>query len=495
MNLLKRLDIFLVAIGVSLFLAWFALHRVVALDGGFYLYAAKLVGQGQLPYLDFFYPQMPVLPYFYALWGALITLSWESARVLSALCAAVALLLLYSYAKSQGRILSALLVLTILSANYFYPWMTIVKSYSLTFLTLTAALFLFFRQRTSRLGDLCAGLLFALSVQSRLYVIAALIVFALWPACDGIKTAVRRMTYFSLGFFICFAPTMYLAGLDWGAFLYNNIGYHLERTAVTPSEEPMIQRTKILSILLGIRPSAEHPGLLFPALILGSLLHVARRFMLRSLPDPFVAAAIVLFVVSLVPTPVYLQYFCLVLPGFVLGSWLFLAENVNARWIRFGIPLVLLLHNLYYLPSDIERYTESGEAVIGIRSREQAATWSIRSIREVSETIDAYTEPGEEVLANWEGFFVESHAKPLLGTENRFGVLIAKHMGALSRQKLRVVAPYEIKNLVAKGAVRVAVTGKRKGPSLRAEELEALGFTEVRRIGLNSVYVATPGTR
>ncbi len=45
-----------------------ALSRVRPIDGdeGYYATAARLVSHGRTPYLDFFYPQMPLLPYVYA---------------------------------------------------------------------------------------------------------------------------------------------------------------------------------------------------------------------------------------------------------------------------------------------------------------------------------------------------------------------------------------------------------------------------------------------
>ena len=35
-------------------------------DEGWYLYAARLVGEGKLPYRDFFFTQGPVLPFIYS---------------------------------------------------------------------------------------------------------------------------------------------------------------------------------------------------------------------------------------------------------------------------------------------------------------------------------------------------------------------------------------------------------------------------------------------
>jgi hypothetical protein len=54
------LTAFLLQAGFFLFVAR---HRLIDGDEGFYLLAARLVLQHKTPYLDFFYPQAPLLPY------------------------------------------------------------------------------------------------------------------------------------------------------------------------------------------------------------------------------------------------------------------------------------------------------------------------------------------------------------------------------------------------------------------------------------------------
>ena len=57
------------------------LVRLVVRDEGFYLLAADLVMRGERPYLDFFYPQTPLLPYLYGAWLRLFGHTWVAARV------------------------------------------------------------------------------------------------------------------------------------------------------------------------------------------------------------------------------------------------------------------------------------------------------------------------------------------------------------------------------------------------------------------------------
>ena len=62
-----------------------SLSLLVNLDEGYYLTASRFVYQGKIVYRDFFYTQMPLLPYIYGLWLKLFGYSWTSARLLGAL--------------------------------------------------------------------------------------------------------------------------------------------------------------------------------------------------------------------------------------------------------------------------------------------------------------------------------------------------------------------------------------------------------------------------
>jgi len=68
-------------------------HRPIDGDEGYYATAARLVSEGQAPYLDFFYPQMPLLPYFYAPVYKVVGSSLANMRLFSVLIGALSLFL------------------------------------------------------------------------------------------------------------------------------------------------------------------------------------------------------------------------------------------------------------------------------------------------------------------------------------------------------------------------------------------------------------------
>jgi len=84
----------LIIMGQGAFFIYLACNRLIARDEGFYLLASKLVATGQVPYLDFFYPQMPLLPYVYGTWMKVFGFEWHSGRMLSAVLSTLLGLLL-----------------------------------------------------------------------------------------------------------------------------------------------------------------------------------------------------------------------------------------------------------------------------------------------------------------------------------------------------------------------------------------------------------------
>jgi hypothetical protein len=110
-------------------------------DEGWYLYASKLVFQGQLPYRDFAYTQMPLLPYVYGVlqiiqpsifWGRLTSI------LLSMGTLALSVVIARRYAGARAGGIAALLFAAFTLGIYFD---SIVKTYALLSFCFTATLF------------------------------------------------------------------------------------------------------------------------------------------------------------------------------------------------------------------------------------------------------------------------------------------------------------------------------------------------------------------
>src|SRR5437763_5965496 len=124
-----------------------ALLRQVDGDEGSYVLAAKLAAHGHLPYRDFIYPQMPLMPYVYGAWSLVAGESWYAARMLSALLAVGLAAVFYAYALRRfGRRLAVLGLALLVSSSLLFGWLTVVKTYALSTLALFVAFALLERE-------------------------------------------------------------------------------------------------------------------------------------------------------------------------------------------------------------------------------------------------------------------------------------------------------------------------------------------------------------
>ena len=119
-----------IAVCVAVLAVWWG---GVNQDEGWYLYAARLVGEGKVPYRDFFFTQGPVLPYIYSfmpvhglLSGRLVTFAFSVFSVLVAIAFARRLV------SKESRNAVSLAVFSMLACNLYHMYFTsIPKTYAL----------------------------------------------------------------------------------------------------------------------------------------------------------------------------------------------------------------------------------------------------------------------------------------------------------------------------------------------------------------------------
>jgi 4-amino-4-deoxy-L-arabinose transferase-like glycosyltransferase len=112
-------------------------------DEGWYLYASKLVYNGQHPYQDFAYTQTPLLPYIYGIPQKLFFPSIYLGRITSVILSIISLILSLSIARRLGgekaAAVTSLLWASFTTGIYFQ---SIVKTYALTTFFLMLAFFM-----------------------------------------------------------------------------------------------------------------------------------------------------------------------------------------------------------------------------------------------------------------------------------------------------------------------------------------------------------------
>ena len=299
-------------------------YRLVHIDEGFYLIASRITWYSRTKRHTetFFYTQAPLLPYAYALWLKCFGITWISARFLAVLLTSFLGVLLYEHVCHETRSLWAGLAAVALfaSSTLIFAWFIVVKPYSLAGLFLFAS-FVLLSRVSSRLWAwtmAASGLLLALAVDARSYTLLILPLFL--ASCVRKADSGNRLQsglWFCSGFAIGGAPCLYLVLSSPDAFLFNNLGYHSVRSAEGLIGWWLQKLVLVIQLFLGGR---EANGLQWSLLFLVSLGFVFSITEERSSARLAFQTAVILAVISLLPTPAYAQYFCLCIPFLIVSA-------------------------------------------------------------------------------------------------------------------------------------------------------------------------------
>ncbi len=422
--------LFLLHVFLFGFLAWgtlyVALERFIARDEGFYLYAAKLVSKGYVPYRDFFFPQAPLSPYLYGLWMTLTDFSWTSARIGAGLCTIGCGVLIFLFTRAYFGVRAALISLPLFTMTAgIQLWMPVAKNTVLAVFLLLLSLYLGLIKKRPGWAAFCMGL----CVATRL-TYAPLGFLLLVPSGNSRREYVAQLKATFLGGL----PAVLLMGVfyvvDPFNFVQDNWVYHQQRSNLSEAIFAR-KRWRLSQVLFGMKRGAGMGGYQVLALGICSLLTFFSSF--RRLPTwwPLVIIVAILFVVSLLPEPAYLQYF---------SPFVMLLVPLAAEGLRFCAslptrftqkPLVRVLGSLALITTgvvlfglegrdDFKRFLITGDDVIGVGVHNRKA-WRLGFVSKISQEIDKHNVSNKPVFASWPGYLLESNAEALPGTENQFG--------------------------------------------------------------------------
>lgn len=209
-------------------------------DEGWYLYAARLVSEGQLPFRDFAFTQGPMLPLVYALAQPLID-AWGvgGGRALTAFLGLIAALAAAAFAHRiapDGRKEpAALLAFVLIALNVYQSYFTtVVKTYALCGLLLTKGFLAvaIARERRSTLLYAWAGVVLAAAAATRITTGLALAAIGLFLLSNRRANGDRAWIAFGLGGaagLTFFLGTFYLLAPE--SFRFFLIDYHAFREA------------------------------------------------------------------------------------------------------------------------------------------------------------------------------------------------------------------------------------------------------------------------
>jgi hypothetical protein len=491
---------------VMLFTAM-AYSRLIDTDEGFYLLAVKLVAHGKHPYLDFFFQQMPALPYVYAVWSRVVGLSWTSARMLSVLLSVALGGLLYWHIERlySRKTLACLAVLLYALNNLVIAWHSVVKTFALSNFLLFCAYLLVFPEpkRYSGWKAFLGGLLLACAVDTRLYLIAVtpVLMASLYYSGPHSGGRLKYVWPFAGGLALGLLPNLLLLSRAPDSYVFDNIGYHLIRSDLA-LRSAIRQKIETFLAITNVQGSYDGSGAQFAMLGLPALAVVFLRDVDRRLFLPL-ALSLVLFVTCLMPSPTFLQYFCVCVPYMVIVAVKFIAtmappHGVADAPLRLVRTLGLMVAGLYLLCGAVAffNYGFWGTGVEGIWKRENTIDYRVSTVRQVSKTLEHLVAKDEPVLSFWPGYLVECDCVPQDHTENDFALWISPNLTPAEAERRKIITEARVQDLLKRHAPRAVVVrssgdgGGMWGISFR-DVLQRNGYKLVRSIGRAEIYMWT----
>lgn len=359
-------------------------------DEGWYLYAARLVSEGQLPFRDFAFTQGPMLPLVYAMGHGLVA-KWGLAggRGVTALFGIFAALAAASFAARitpERKAAAAIFAFILIALNVYHSYFTtVVKTYSLCALFLTTG-FVFAsraRLRNSTLFFACSGVSFAAAAATRITAGFALPVIGIWLLLSRKAHGDRSWIAFGVGGALglaLFLGTFYMLAPE--SFQFFLMQYHSYREAGSGLLATLAFKVGLISRVVQAY---------FVAIAIGMILAVAKSFGFARSDSPrdglVMAGWITLIGITLVQAIAPFPYDDYQVPLFPLYAALLAAALF--RLPIFAAPRIaavtlwaaLLLSGASAISSPInQNWMISGRDRIWWRMRERPALLQLRDV-------------------------------------------------------------------------------------------------------------------
>ncbi|MFA5134890.1 MAG: hypothetical protein WC505_03845 [Patescibacteria group bacterium] len=487
-----RAGFILVTVIQLLFLLTAVLWRIIDGDEGFYILASKLVAGGDVLYRDFFYPQMPLLPYIYGAVDTIAGIGWYSGRILSLCFALCTGCLLYLYIQKRTRnawmgvVAAALYSMT----SLVFGWLTVVKTHSIVALLLFAAFYLLSGSAAGK-KYFWSGLVLGCAVDVRLF-IAALVPFFLYHIyrCAGKRRQLRLLALFTVGLLIGLVPSFIYIGLFPDQFVFNNITYHSLR-----GNGGLIgdfgQKVEVFKQMLAIGGTERLLGLQFLLLLIATAAYGVCHYVSKRRVPFALLLTVPLFVVCFLPTPTFVQYFSILIPFMVLQSVLLYGDFLR-RIGRTSITVMVCMLLVVYgavAAAELYRYTVTGIDVPGVDASRHAADWKISTVTRIAGAIDRENTAHGDVLTFWPGYVIATSQHIVRGMENHFGVEVGDSVEADERAIYRILSYDDVKILIAHRIPSFAVIGNW-APDARQYHtlLNEFGYRHLDTIGTALLY-------
>lgn len=411
--------------GIQLALFLLMAHfRFIDIDEGYYLSAARLVAEGKLPYLDFFYTQMPLMPYVQAGWMSLFGFSWMGARSLSVLCALAITIVIagYTYKRTGSATVATVVSLIFIGNGQAISWFSTAKTYAPTALCVVGAIALLSSRKEAHV--FFAGLALGLGIAMRLMLLPLLPLSMAWLVyCArrlGPLRAARPALICAAGAAIPFLPAGYLLWRAPDAFLFNTVFVHASHAQLFSGSFFRALHMKSQGLFYSV---ANPQTLLIILGLLGSVFALRADRAASRRRDAHTEEILcglylaTLGVVSLIPDHTQ-QYSVMCVPVAALFCGAFtgaVVRDANALLRRLSVAAGILYLAL----------AAPASGTLGGIGDPADRVWKIPSAEKIAQRVEELTRPEDVVLAFWPGYTFLAGRKNLPGMENDFGYSFA----------------------------------------------------------------------
>ncbi len=430
----------------SVFLLIYAFYRPVDGDEGFYASAVKMVSSGHTVYKDFFYPQMPVLPYIYVL-PYIVDPSLISLRIFSVFFGIVMMLLWFLYLRKEYDHKPEVIFITILLCSlsfYYNSWSVVFKSYALSNLLISMTLLSLYRFENNRNKYmlLISGLSLGILSSIRLLYAPLVFIFILWFLVTR-----KKLTYlliFLIGLALGLVPVFLIVLYYPDLFYFNNYKYHILRdVSITLKQHFEYQRIFLMYLF---KSSPYLVFLLITGLI--SVLSSVRKMAFDPFQNLFIVLIVSFFSISLIPFPAYIQYFTATIIPFILplvASSVLIVFNINKKLAYILVPLAILIFSIEYSRNNV--------------TNPENDIWRMETYMSISDFITSKTKGDDQVLSFWPGYVFESRRQYFPGMENHFGLRISSKITEEEHARYRIVQKKDIFNSIVNRKPAAVVVG------------------------------------
>ncbi len=401
----------------ALALVYLAVFRYVDRDEGFYLSAASSLAHGRILYTDFFFPQMPFLPYVLSFVSGhgFSTLLYSRLLCLvpAALTPVILVLILRELTAARATRLFVLFLYCL--SGLVLVWHAVAKTYGWTDFFLLGLFLALLKAAVSRKvwWWALAGATFALAVNFR----SVLVITAI-PIAYALESGPREGRWKAVAFILLPAvivslPSILLLVNDPARFYFNNLGFHFVRNPGVDFGASLIERIGAVTKFL-LNPQI---WIVFVGLVVAWKSRRGAQTPKETDASPFWLAALfagVIAFVYLFPSPVHVQYFeqalAFALIAAVPGFDCFFE---SPRGTLFGVTRqkVVKAFGVLYLLALLP-FVVIYLGVIRANDR----PYSIKNLRALSEFVQTYPDRGP-VLAEWAGVPVLSDRTGVPGFE------------------------------------------------------------------------------